>query len=39
MNYMDKIDSVITTDLEGMLEMEYEAADEIKTYTLNGMEV
>lgn len=39
MDHMDKIDSIITTDFEGMLEMEHEAADETKTYTLDGTEV
>lgn len=39
MDYLAKIDSIITTDYESMMELEYEDADEVKAYTLDGVEV
>lgn len=38
MNYMDEIDSLITTDFDGMMEMECDSPDEMKSYTLDGKE-
>lgn len=39
MTNMDMIDSLITIDLDGMIDMESEIPEETKNFTLDGTEI